>query len=75
MMRSEMKDPILFSYESDDGLKIASELHTHVNCISYNTVEGLSRRRPGLRWQAAFGQSTEAGKSLVHDPRRKGPGY
>lgn len=33
---------------------IARELHAHVNLIPYNTVEGLSWRRPALRRQQEF---------------------
>jgi 23S rRNA (adenine2503-C2)-methyltransferase len=34
--------------------KIAHELHAHVNCIPYNTVEGLEWKRPSVRQQDAF---------------------
>ncbi len=34
--------------------KIAKELHAHVNCIPYNTVEGLEWKRPSIRRQDAF---------------------
>ncbi len=34
--------------------KIARELHAHVNCIPYNTVEGLPWKRPSVRRQDAF---------------------
>jgi 23S rRNA (adenine2503-C2)-methyltransferase len=34
--------------------KIAHDLHAHVNCIPYNTVEGLQWKRPSLRRQDAF---------------------
>lgn len=34
--------------------KIARDLHAHVNCIPYNTVEGLSWKRPSIRRQDAF---------------------
>ena len=34
--------------------KIARDLHAHVNCIPYNTVEGLQWKRPSLRRQDAF---------------------
>lgn len=33
---------------------IAHELHAHVNCIPYNTVEGLEWKRPSVRRQDAF---------------------
>ncbi|MFT4902234.1 MAG: 23S rRNA (adenine2503-C2)-methyltransferase [Lentimonas sp.] len=35
-------------------VKIARELHAHVNCIPYNTVEGLEWKRPSVRQQDAF---------------------
>ncbi|WP_269522233.1 23S rRNA (adenine(2503)-C(2))-methyltransferase RlmN [Coraliomargarita parva] len=35
-------------------VKIAKELHAHVNCIPYNKVEGLPWKRPSLRRQDAF---------------------
>ena len=34
--------------------KIARDLHAHVNCIPYNTVEGLPWKRPSVRRQDAF---------------------
>lgn len=34
--------------------KIAHDLHAHVNCIPYNTVEGLEWKRPSVRQQDAF---------------------
>ena len=34
--------------------KIAKDLHAHVNCIPYNTVEGLEWERPSIRRQDAF---------------------
>jgi len=34
--------------------QIARDLHAHVNCIPYNTVEGLSWKRPNLRRQNTF---------------------
>lgn len=34
--------------------KIARDLHAHVNCIPYNTVEGLQWKRPSIRRQDAF---------------------
>lgn len=34
--------------------KIAKDLHAHVNCIPYNTVEGLPWRRPSIRRQDTF---------------------
>ena len=33
---------------------IAHDLHAHVNCIPYNTVEGLDWKRPNVRRQDAF---------------------
>jgi 23S rRNA (adenine2503-C2)-methyltransferase len=34
--------------------KIAHDLHAHVNCIPYNTVDGLEWKRPSVRVQDAF---------------------
>ena len=34
--------------------QIAKKLHAHVNCIPYNTVEGLEWRRPSVRKQDNF---------------------
>ena len=34
--------------------KIAKDLHAHVNCIPYNTVEGLEWKRPSIRRQDSF---------------------
>lgn len=34
--------------------EIARDLHAHVNCIPYNTVEGLPWRRPSIARQDAF---------------------
>lgn len=34
--------------------QIARKLHAHVNCIPYNTVEGLQWRRPSVRKQDNF---------------------
>jgi 23S rRNA (adenine2503-C2)-methyltransferase len=33
---------------------IARDLHAHVNCIPYNTVDGLEWKRPSIRRQDAF---------------------
>jgi len=33
---------------------IAKDIHAHVNCIPYNTVEGLPWKRPSIRRQDAF---------------------
>jgi 23S rRNA (adenine2503-C2)-methyltransferase len=45
---------------------IAGDLHAHVNCIPYNTVEGLPWKRPGLRRQDAFVRVLrEAGVSVT----------
>ena len=35
-------------------VKIARELHAHVNCIPYNVVEGLPWKRPSIARQDAF---------------------
>ncbi|MDX2109579.1 MAG: 23S rRNA (adenine(2503)-C(2))-methyltransferase RlmN [Verrucomicrobiota bacterium] len=39
--------------------KIAAELHAHVNCIPYNTVEGLDWKRPSITRQRTFGKVLE----------------
>lgn len=47
-------------------VKIAHELHAHVNCIPYNTVEGLEWKRPSIRQQDAFvGVLRKAGVSAT----------
>ena len=40
--------------QAHELVKIARDLHAHVNCIPYNTVEGLGWKRPSLRRQDAF---------------------
>lgn len=40
--------------QAQELVKIAKELHAHVNCIPYNTVEGLEWKRPSIRRQDAF---------------------
>ena len=40
--------------QAHELVKIAKELHAHVNCIPYNTVEGLEWKRPSIRRQDAF---------------------
>lgn len=36
--------------------RIAHELHAHVNCIPYNSVEGLDWKRPSITRQQTFGK-------------------
>lgn len=40
--------------QAQELVKIAKELHAHVNCIPYNTVDGLEWKRPSIRQQDAF---------------------
>ena len=51
---------------------IARELHAHVNCIPYNTVEGLSWRRPSITRQDAFAEVLKAAGVSVTMRREKG---
>lgn len=45
---------------------IAKSLHAHVNCIPYNTVEGLPWKRPNLRRQEKFARVLrDAGVSVT----------
>lgn len=39
--------------------EIARDLHAHVNCIPYNSVDGLEWKRPSLTRQKAFGRILE----------------
>lgn len=52
--------------------KIARDLHAHVNCIPYNTVEGLSWKRPSIRRQDAFVEILKRAKVSVTIRREKG---
>ena len=51
---------------------LAKDLHAHVNCIPYNTVEGLPWRRPNLRRQEKFAKILENGGVSVTLRREKG---
>ncbi|MCH8539633.1 MAG: 23S rRNA (adenine(2503)-C(2))-methyltransferase RlmN [Opitutales bacterium] len=43
------------SFEQASALaEIARDLHAHVNCIPYNTVQGLPWKRPSLKRQETF---------------------
>jgi len=53
-------------------VKIARDLHAHVNCIPYNTVEGLEWRRPSLRRQDAFVEVLKKANVSVTIRREKG---
>tara|TARA_R100000027_G_scaffold67743_2_gene68412 strand:- start:2600 stop:3706 length:1107 start_codon:yes stop_codon:yes gene_type:complete len=45
---------------------IAKSLHAHVNCIPYNTVDGLQWKRPNMRRQEKFARVLkEAGVSVT----------
>ena len=52
--------------------KIARELHAHVNCIPYNTVEGLEWKRPSMRRQDAFVDVLRKAKVSCTIRREKG---
>ncbi|MFU8848821.1 MAG: 23S rRNA (adenine(2503)-C(2))-methyltransferase RlmN [Opitutales bacterium] len=52
--------------------KIARDLHAHVNCIPYNTVEGLPWKRPSIRRQDAFVEVLKRAKVSVTIRREKG---
>ena len=52
--------------------KIAHELHAHVNCIPYNTVEGLPWKRPSVRRQDAFVDVLRKAKVSCTIRREKG---
>ena len=49
---------------------IARNLHAHVNCIPYNTVEGLPWKRPSLTRQRAFCDVLAAGR-ISHTIRKE----
>lgn len=52
--------------------KIARELHAHVNCIPYNTVEGLAWKRPSVPRQDAFVDVLRKAKVSCTIRREKG---
>jgi len=52
--------------------KIARDLHAHVNCIPYNTVEGLAWKRPSIPRQDAFVDVLKKAKVSVTIRREKG---
>ena len=51
---------------------LAKDLHAHVNCIPYNTVEGLPWKRPNLRRQEKFAKILADGGVSVTLRREKG---
>ena len=51
---------------------IALELHAHVNCIPYNTVDGLPWKRPSLRRQDVFVEELRKARVSVTIRREKG---
>jgi 23S rRNA (adenine2503-C2)-methyltransferase len=53
-------------------VEIARELHAHVNCIPYNTVEGLDWKRPSITRQDAFVRVLRKAKVSVTIRREKG---
>lgn len=52
--------------------EIAHDLHAHVNCIPYNTVEGLNWKRPNVRRQDAFVNALRKNGVSVTIRREKG---
>lgn len=52
--------------------KIARDLHAHVNCIPYNTVEGLPWKRPSIVRQDAFVEVLRKASVSVTIRREKG---
>ena len=61
------------TFEQADALiKICEGMKVHINCIPYNTVEGLSWTRPSLTRQLAFVQRLEAAGVSVTIRREKG---
>lgn len=52
--------------------KIARDLHAHVNCIPYNTVEGLPWKRPSIPRQDAFVEVLRKAGVSVTIRREKG---
>ena len=53
-------------------VEIARELHAHVNCIPYNTVEGLDWNRPSITRQDTFVRVLRKAKVSVTIRREKG---
>lgn len=51
---------------------IARDLHAHVNCIPYNTVQGLAWKRPPLHRQNAFIRILEQARVSCTIRREKG---
>ncbi|MGJ3244233.1 MAG: 23S rRNA (adenine(2503)-C(2))-methyltransferase RlmN [Opitutales bacterium] len=51
---------------------IARDLHAHVNCIPYNTVQGLPWKRPSLNRQNAFIRILEQARVSCTIRREKG---
>ncbi len=58
--------------QAQELAKIARELHAHVNCIPYNTVESLQWKRPSIRRQDAFVDVLRKAKVSVTIRREKG---
>lgn len=58
--------------QAEELSKIARELHAHVNCIPYNTVEGLDWKRPSIRRQDAFVDVLRKAKVSCTIRREKG---
>lgn len=52
--------------------KIAKDLHAHVNCIPYNTVEGLPWKRPSMNRQMTFVNILKKERVSVTIRREKG---
>jgi 23S rRNA (adenine2503-C2)-methyltransferase len=58
--------------QADALIKIARDLHAHVNLIPYNTVQGLTWKRPSLRRQNVFLEKLQKNKIPVTIRREKG---
>ena len=58
--------------QAEELSKIARELHAHVNCIPYNSVEGLDWKRPSIRRQDAFVDVLRKAKVSCTIRREKG---
>ncbi len=58
--------------QANELVKIARELHAHVNLIPYNTVEGLNWKRPNVGRQDSFAKILEQAKVSNTIRREKG---
>jgi 23S rRNA (adenine2503-C2)-methyltransferase len=58
--------------QADALIEIARDLHAHVNLIPYNTVQGLTWKRPSLRRQNVFLEKLQKNHIPVTIRREKG---